>query len=395
MASFNQKRIALLVQTSTSWSRQVLAGVAEQSLEKGVCEFWIEPRGFYESMTLPPDWSGDGIICRLTDQKLADAIERRGIPAVNVSWLGTHSAKIPKVVSDEAACGQLAAEFLIERGWTNFGVVGYPPGLDYSGLVEQAFCERLAVAGHTTSSFEHQSDFGQLNIGDQLSSIAVWLLSLPKPAAILVWTTTIGHEITVACRRLRLSVPDDIAILAIELDPLISALAPTPIAFIDQSPRQVGARALQLLLDLIDGHAPPDEPILIPPRRIAERTSVGTVFVEDPLVRSAVQFMREQIGFPIQVSDVATAVSTSRRVLEQRFEKALKCSPAEVIRRSKLTHAMHLLGETALTVSEVALRTGFLHTETFLRFFKREAGFTPTEFRSKATKVRPETFEED
>jgi LacI family transcriptional regulator len=395
MANFNQKRIALLVQTSTSWSRQVLAGVAEQALEKGVCEFWIEPRGFYESMTLPPDWAGDGIICRLTDQHLVDAIERRGLPAVNVSWLGTHSSKIPKVVSDEAACGKLAAEFLIERGWTNFGVVGYPPRLNYSGQVERAFCERLATEGHTTSSFEHQSDFGQLNIGDQLSSIAVWLLSLPKPVAILVWTTTIGHEITLTCRKLRLSVPDDVAILAIELDPLISSLAPTPIAFIDQSPRQVGARALELLLDLIDGNAPPGEPILIPPRCIAERTSVGTIFVQDTMVRNAVQFMRDRIGFPIQVSDVATAVATSRRVLEQRFEKALKCSPAEVIRRSKLTHAMHLLGETALTVSEVALRTGFLHTETFLRFFKREAGVTPTEFRSKSPKVRQRAFEED
>jgi LacI family transcriptional regulator len=152
MANFNQKRIALLVQTSTSWSRQVLAGVAEQALEKGVCEFWIEPRGFYESMTLPPDWAGDGIICRLTDQHLVDAIERRGLPAVNVSWLGTHSSKIPKVVSDEAACGKLAAEFLIERGWTNFGVVGYPPRLNYSGQVERAFCERLAISSLRSQS---------------------------------------------------------------------------------------------------------------------------------------------------------------------------------------------------------------------------------------------------
>ncbi len=372
-----------------------MAGVAEQALEQNNCEFWIEPRGFYEAIAIPPNWSGDGVICRLTDKKLTAELERRRIPAVNVSWLGKHSLKIPKVVSDEVACGQMAAEFFLSRGWTNFGVVGFPPRLDYSGQVEKSFCEAIKASGRVVSEFEHEPDFGTLNIGDQLSSLAVWLLSLPKPAAVLVWTTTIGQEITLTCRKLNLSVPDDIAILAVEVDPLISALAPTPIAFIDQSPRRVGAQALQLLLSIIDGNAPPEVPILIPPRRIAERTSIDTVFVQDQLVRDAVQFMRDQIGSPIQVTDVAAAVATSRRVLEQRFEKALKCSPAEVIRRSKLTRAMHLLGDTALTVNEVALRTGFLHLETFLRFFKRETGATPTEFRSASAKPRLDDVDEE
>jgi LacI family transcriptional regulator len=383
-----QKRIALLVQTATAWSRQVLAGVAEKGLESGVCEFALEPRGFYESIQVPDYWSGDGVICRLTDDNLAREIRRRKIPAVNVSWLGEHSTEIPKVVSDEIACGRMAAEFFLERGWTNFGVVGFPPTLNYSGTAENTFAQVIQERGHRVSFFEHEPNVGELNLGRQLTNMADWLLSLAKPTAVLVWTTTIAHEISLTCRRANLSVPDDIAILAIEVDPLISSLAPTPIAYIDQSPRRVGACALELLLEMIDGSPAPELPILIPPRSIAERTSVDTVFVQDELVRSSIQYMREKINLPIQVSDIATAMKISRRVLESRFERALKCSPAEVIRRSKLTHAIHLLGDTSLTVNEVALRCGYFHMETFLRFFKRETGQTPTEFRATPKKIQ-------
>lgn len=383
MSANPELQIALLIQTSTAWSRQVVAGIAEQGIEKGPFDFWIEPRGFYESLRLPPYWKGDGVICRLSDNELAEEIRKRQLPAVNISWLGEHSADIPKVVSDEVACGHMAADFFLSNGWANFGLIGSPPSLDYSDRVEGAFKERIEQAGMRVETFAQPPENRLLDLGDRYSDMIVWLNEIPKPAAILVWTTLIGHEIMKICNRMKLSVPDDVAILAVEVDPLISSLAPSPIAYVDQSPRRVGSVALNLLLDLIAGKEAPENPLLIPPRRIAELASVDTTFAEDPLVRDAVKFIREMSDRPIQVSDVASAVATSRRVLEQRFEKTLQRSPADMIRSTRLARAKHLLSESSLSINEISQITGFMHQKTFHRFFKRETGLTPSEYRSQ------------
>ncbi|MBI1247465.1 helix-turn-helix domain-containing protein [bacterium] len=381
-----RRNVAVLVQTSSAWSRQVLAGVAEYALEAGGWDFWIESRGFYEALQLPDSWRGNGVICRLTNDSLRQQIQERGIPAVNVSWLGPHSQQIPQVISDEAACGRMAAEFYLQRGWRHFGYVGPPPALGYSDRIEQAFLERLSEAGRAGSRFEHDPSTSKLTIGQQHENMTTWLKGLPKPIALLVWTTAIAQEITLLCRNIGLSVPDDVAILAVELDPLLSAMSPVPIAYIDQSPRRVGSQAAELLERMIRGEPAPEHPILVPPRRIAERQSVDTMFIDDDLVRQAILFIRENLAQPIQVSDIASHLHQSRRVLENRFQQALRRSPAQAIRQAKLSQALYLLSETDLTTQEIGLQTGFLHQETFLRFFKREYGCTPTEYRTTGTR---------
>ena len=106
----SRRKIALLIQDAGDWQRQVLRGVANYAHEHGGWDFYIEPRGTSEAPLIPPDWNGDGILCRLDGPEVAKAIRKLKVPAVNMSWLGKHSTAIPKVVSDEAACGTMAGE---------------------------------------------------------------------------------------------------------------------------------------------------------------------------------------------------------------------------------------------------------------------------------------------
>ncbi|WP_339733799.1 DNA-binding transcriptional regulator [uncultured Gimesia sp.] len=374
-------RVALLVQTSSEWSRQVLEGVAEYASSIGGWDFRIEPRGFYEKLSLPLDWEGDGVICRLTDPELIEELHSRNIPAVNVSWKGLNSIHIPNVISDEAACGQMAAEYFVQNGWTNYGFVGPPPNQRYSDLTEKSYSQSLSEDGYYTHQFEHSLGYGKLSLEDQRPEMEKWLLSLPKPIALFVWTTTMGQEIMLFCRHLGLSVPNDVAILAVELDPLVSSLSPVPIAYIDQSPHRVGIEAAKLLQKMIQGEPAPEKSVLIPPCGIVTRRSVDTLYFEDEHVRNAMEFIRQNIALPVRVEEVASAASLSRRSLENRFQKSLGKSPAQIIRQSKLSHAMNLLLETDLTIQEIAERTGFFHVETFARFFKRETGRPPSLYR--------------
>lgn len=379
--AFDRRKVALLIHTSTAWCREILAGIAEQSSSYGGWDCWLEQRGAREPMTIPESWHGDGVICRLNNDALKQQIEKSSRPAINVSTLFNDCKSAVDVISDENACGKLAAEFFVSRGWKNFGYVGPTKEAGYTNRFESGFNAELAKSQNESVRFLLKSPtefpIGKLESED----LSDWLSNLPKPVAIVVWNTTIGHELSKVCLRLGMRVPDDVAILALELEPVVSALSPIPIAFIDQAPRRVGIEATRHLERMMQGETPPSEPVLIAPRGIAERLSVDSFLVEDELIKSALTIIRQRINLPLSVGDLASAVGVGRKTLEKRFSSTIGKSPAIVIRQTKLNHSQHLLRETKLSILEIAERTGFYHLETFFRFFKRESGSTPNEYR--------------
>ena len=102
-------RVAVLVETSTSWGTQLVQGIAAYSHEQGPWFLYLEPRGRYERLRLPTDWEGDGIIARVTSQAMVDEITASGIPAVNVSWYDLGADSIARCTVDENRSGQMAA----------------------------------------------------------------------------------------------------------------------------------------------------------------------------------------------------------------------------------------------------------------------------------------------
>ncbi|HCS88233.1 MAG TPA: AraC family transcriptional regulator, partial [Bacteroidales bacterium] len=56
-------------------------------------------------------------------------------------------------------------------------------------------------------------------------------------------------------------------------------------------------------------------------------------------------------------------------------------SAQEYIALRLFEYAKRQLQSPELTIKEVAMQTGFQHPQHFVRFFKRHAGITPTEYR--------------
>lgn len=382
-ASVGRRRVGLLVQTASEWSRLVLRGVAEYAHEFGPWDFYIEPRGFHEPLMLPADWRADGLIVRLTSPELERAIRESGLPAVNVSWLGDHSSSIPKVVSDEGACGRMAAEHLIERNFRSFGYVG-PVGMaGYSDSLGTEFRGRLAAVGYSMHRFGGNEELAARHVYQIREDLKAWLDGLVRPLAVLAWSSEVGREITAACQESGLRVPDDVAILCVENDLLMSSLAPIPLSNIDQSPHRVGYEAAALLDRMISGAPSPHQPMLVPPLGIVQRQSTEAWAVDDSLVARALRFIREHAHEPIQVVDVRKATDVSRRVLEHRFSQVLGRTPAAEIRRVRLELVKRMLLETDLPIARIANRCGFNHSEVMIRCFRREVGISPGQFRSR------------
>ncbi len=83
----------------------------------------------------------------------------------------------------------------------------------------------------------------------------------------------------------------------------------------------------------------------------------------------------EQFG----VSELAREVGMSRSNLLRKIKKNTKLSASQFIRQVRLQHAMEMLKQTSLTVSEVSYKVGFNSTSYFIKCFHDHYGYSPGE----------------
>jgi LacI family transcriptional regulator len=377
-------RVALLIDTATTWGSGLIQGIAEYAHQSENWLFFVEPRGKYDRMTLPAGWNGDGVIARITHSQLAEQIVEAGIPAVNVSWYPHGEGVIPRCTCDEQLTGRLAAQYFIDRGFRQFAYCGSSLRPNYVDRFGEAFVDALEQRGSSCHSFRPQFEtFSQLPWTEQLKSLADWLTSLPKPIGLLAYDDVQGRQVTEACEYVGIHVPHEVAVLGGEQDNLSWQISRPPLSSIDQAPGRVGYEAAALLSRLMRREPPPPGPTLIPPTRIVTRQSTDTVAIDDDLLAAAVRFIKDHCHEHIQVGNILAEVPISRRALEKGLRKHLGRSPAEEIRRVRVERAVQLLCDTKWPMPRIAVESGFERPELLTRAFRRELSMTPTEFRRR------------
>jgi LacI family transcriptional regulator len=138
--------VACIVETSMAFGREILWGVARYVQENGPWTIDIEQRSV--SDRAPPwlkTWDGDGVISRLAPRQTR-ALRATGIPTVDLNDQGPGSCR-PDISSDHRAEGALAAEHLLERGFTSFAFFGYPQ-FAWSRAFREGLEDRLRDAGY-------------------------------------------------------------------------------------------------------------------------------------------------------------------------------------------------------------------------------------------------------
>ena len=374
------KRVAILVDTSTSWGRAVAMGVHQQAQIEN-WQLFLEPKGVGELFELPESWNGDGVIARINDETLVDHLARRRLPVVNVSSIEISSMPFPRVCTDLVAAGHMAADYFLRRGFRHFAYLGLL-GLRYTDRHRSAFADVLKQAGHECEVFTvHASGKTQaLDWNMKIDELATWLKRLPKPVAILTWTG--GSEVIHGCHHAGLVVPEEVAVLSGSDDDLLCQLADIPVSAVRQAAERIGREAavqLGAMMAAPQLPMPPDK--LIAPEEVVTRQSTDTFAVKDPRLWSALSFIRENLDKPFTVDEVAAGAGFSRRMLERRFDKILRRSPAEYIRRARLDRAKRLLAKTDLTVAEVAESAGFGSPEYLAQLFRTQTGESPLKYR--------------
>jgi LacI family transcriptional regulator len=373
-------QVALLIETSTSWGRRTIEGVIDYCRAHGPWSLFLEPRGINEPEVLPSGWKGDGIIARVRTPQFARALQRTGVPIVNVSGIMHPKINFARVLTDERQVATLALDHLRSRGFVHYG---------YCGVAEQ---RHVAQRAHVFESIVKTAGYDcHIYLGSQLRrdgsdltadtrDRAAWLKSLPKPVGISTFSAVQGRRVAEAAVLAGLRVPDDVAIITVDTDDLIGELVHPPLSAVQLATERTGFEAARSLHTLMQGQ-PADPVITVQPLGIAERQSTDVLAIQDSDVCEALRFIRQNANRPIDVRDVLRQVSTSRRVLERRFRELLQRTPAQEIRRTHIERAKLLLAQTNMPVPAVAKASGFNYVEHMIPLFKKIVGVTPLAYR--------------
>lgn len=102
----------------------------------------------------------------------------------------------------------------------------------------------------------------------------------------------------------------------------------------------------------------------------------------DARAREAIAFMRDRLGEPLRLADIADAVSLSSYHFLRVFKQATGTTPGRYLIRLRIEEAKRLL-DRGLTVGEVARRCGFAGSAHLSAVFLRETGLRPSAYRDR------------
>jgi LacI family transcriptional regulator len=386
--NLDRPHVALLVETSLASGRDIVQGVARYLREQGPWSIYHEPRSLTDSVPAwLKRWRGDGIIARLQTKKIAEAVAAIGVPAVDVLGVARH-AKIPLVHVDNAAIARAAAEHLLERGFKHFGFCGIA-GTNWSDARREAFAQHAAAAGFQTSIFTLPGqERGNVSWEGQQDQIAAWIGELPKPVGIMACNDPRGQKVLEACRRIRVAVPDQVAVIGVDNDLPLCEISDPPLTSVCPDPTRVGFTAAGLLHRMMRGERPPTKPIYLQPIGIATRHSTDVLAMEDREIADILRLIREQACEGMNVEDLMQRTLLPRNSLARRFRNALGRSIHDEIVRVRIARAKDLLATTELPIGLVAERSGFRHQEYLGVVFKARVGMTPAQYRRDARSAR-------
>ncbi len=380
-----KRHVALIIETSSSYGRDLLSGIIRFMRMHDDWSVFLEQRDLWQQ---PPawleHWKGDGIISRATTPKLIEAIQKTGVPLVEVTDRHAET-ELPQIRSDDVAIGRVAADHLLERGFRRFAFCGFTNEA-WSERREEGFVEQVAsrcdsdVARYCSPWHGR----GAKPWEDEQDALTEWLKSLAPPIGIMACNDVRGQQLIDVCSKLQLAVPEQVAIVGVDNDDLLCRMCSPPLSSVMPNAEMVGFRAAELLTDLMNGKSAQRDVQLIAPLGVKSRQSTDVVAIDDRQIAAALHFIRENACRGLTVQDVVSQCKVSRSTLERLVRRYLGRTPQEEIRHVQIKRVQELLLTTDLPAEKIASLCGFEHPEYMHVVFKRIMGMTIGTFRRKA-----------
>lgn len=377
--------VALLFNANKVYDREIVTGIGSYlSSTRGAWDLYME-----EDFRCRPqhmqDWNGDGIIADFDDPEIAEALctQRCPVVAVGSSYAAQedYPKGVPYVATDNEAIIRVAFEHLLAAGLPGIALYSMPvrPGNRWAQEREQAFRKQLARTGEQAEIFRGEaSDSRDWKQGHD--SLSAWLRSLPKPVGIIAVNDARARHVLQACLNVGIAVPEEIAVVGIDNDPISHTLSRIPLSSVIQGTREMGQTAARLLSRMIHGARERSAPVLIPPAGLQIATSSQHQALRNPYVMRARHYIRQYAGQGIKAEQVVDHIGIARSTLDAHFRKELGRTIHDEIMLTKLARAQDLLCAGEHSCAYIAEQCGFTSLQYMHAVFKRELGCTPREY---------------
>ena len=381
MRARHRKRTILLALTSTHHG--FYRGAARYAAEHD----WHVVADMVYDATIPVGWKGDGILSFVGHwDELAKYVLSAGVPVVEISSV-RKDLGIPCVIEDNEAIGRLGAEHLLERNLKSFV---WAPFWDDPVNEErfQGFATSVRAAGYDCVRLLPVNTRRSARLSRHMNWTLRrrWVIhtirSLRYPLGIFCYNDCVAADIVDACIEAGIRIPDQVAVLGVDNDPVICDCVQVPLSSVRHDLEGMAYEAAALLDRLMNGERPPDTPKRITPKGIVTRRSTETLAVEDRDVADALGYIQENFRKGnLSVDDVVAHGRIPRRSLERVFRDELQRTILHEILRVRISHAQRLLEMTTQSVTDIAAQSGFASLNHFFRVFRVQTGLTPRAFR--------------
>ncbi len=94
-------------------------------------------------------------------------------------------------------------------------------------------------------------------------------------------------------------------------------------------------------------------------------------------------FVSSHYQSPITLADMARELSFNYSYLSRNFQKNFSVSFTEFVNQYRISHAIELLTNSSMKITDIGLASGFQSIRSFNDCFRKQIGMTPKEYRTK------------
>ncbi|MGW5721305.1 LacI family DNA-binding transcriptional regulator [Amycolatopsis sp. NPDC003865] len=180
------------------------------------------------------------------------AVSLEAVPGTPVVAVDPHTgpSHLPTIDSDNLRGAQLATEHLLDLGHRRIAFLAGRPDLESASLRKAGYLRALEAAG--VPADENLIRIGAYDPEVSAASAHALLTGPDRPTAVFAANDISAIATVGAARELGLSVPDDLSVVGFDNVPE-SALCSPPLTTVDQPIREMGHRAISMLIALING----------------------------------------------------------------------------------------------------------------------------------------------
>ncbi len=386
------RTVGLLIESSRGYGRGLMRGIAKFVRMHNDWSIIYQERMLADAIPLQMEQTKcDGILARIDTDIQKNWLVKRRIPVVDLRGRIV-IPRIPRLIPDDKAVAEMAAEHLLSRGSRHFAFCGFARA-DYSQTRRDYFCAAIRAAGHSVMVYESPTAAERIDtVGTEISGTAHaaelgnWLCDLPRQTGMMACNDICGRNVLDLCHIHGITVPDHVALIGVDNDEILCDLADPAMSSVILPTESIGFQAAELLAHMMNGEMALRPEILIAPIGIMKRRSTHAVVEDDPCMMEALAFIRANACAGINVDQVLDHLAgknilVSRSTLDRHFHETLKSSPKEQITNARMDRVRQLLRDTNWPVQKIAEDVGMAGAAQLAAVFKHSAGMTLGEYR--------------